>query len=101
MSFSSPKPYGDKAPSTYTDADSLAALFMKQHQHFSLVTPEYPQRVFSDPSPNSNESDGGRQASLQFASEAFAMVQGGLSSPRDTRRALAPRPGKSEHVIFW
>lgn len=99
--FASPKPYGDKVPGTYIEADSLTALFLKHHhQHAPLVTPEYPQRevVFSNPSENANESTAatteGRQASLQFASEALKMVQGGLLSPRETKRVLAPRPGK-------
>mmetsp|Transcript_24812 Transcript_24812/g.70869 ORF Transcript_24812/g.70869 Transcript_24812/m.70869 type:complete len:364 (+) Transcript_24812:59-1150(+) len=100
--FASPKPYGDKVPGTYIEADSLTALFLKHHhQHAPLVTPEYPQRdvVFSNPSENANESTTatteGRQASLQFASEALKMVQGGLLSPRETKRVLAPRPVKT------
>lgn len=105
--FSSPKPYGnDKAPGTYNEADSLADLFLKQHQqHPSLVTPDYHQRelVFASPRQSANEDitvpgEGRQASSRQVAKEALAMIQGGLSSPRETTRALAPRPGKLEYT---
>ena len=103
-SVSTPKPYGNKAPDSFVGAHPLATLFMKQAA--PLVTPELPQRevIFAGLSHNGENgllvTPEGRQASRQVVTEALAMAQGGFASPRETKRALAPRPGKLFAVIF-
>ncbi len=94
MSFPTPKPYDRRVSGGLYEANSLTALFI-QHQAAAVVTPD-PQKEKMYLGPSESE---GHQVSFQLASEALAMVQGGLSSPRDSTRTLAPRPGKLERNL--
>jgi len=55
------------------------------------VTPDYPQKEKIYLGPSESEA---HQVSIQFASEALGMIQGGLPLPRHPMRTLAPRPAK-------